>query len=59
MNDVTFRLDLPPQLRIHPVFHSSLLEPYQDSIIPDRITSPPPLIELEDGIEYEVAAIRD
>ena len=28
INDVTFRLDLPSQLRIHPVFHSSLLEPY-------------------------------
>ena len=28
INDVTFRLDLPSQLRIHPIFHSSLLEPY-------------------------------
>ena len=48
---------LPPQLRIHPVFHSSLLEPYHESTIPGRITQPPPPIELEDGPEYEVAAI--
>ena len=49
INDVTFRLDLPPQLWIHPVFHSSLLEPYQDSTIANRITPPTPPIELEDG----------
>ena len=59
INDVAFRLDLPPQLRIHPVFHSSLLEPYQDSTIPGRIKQPPPPIELEDGPEYEVVAILD
>ena len=58
-NDVAFRLNLPPQLRIHPVFHSSLLEPYQDSTIPGRIKQPPPPIELEDGPEYEVVAILD
>ena len=57
INDVAFRLDLPPQLRIHPVFHSSLLEPYHE--IPGRITQPPPPIELEDGPEYEVVAILD
>ena len=57
INDVTFCLDLPPQLRIHPVFHSSLLEPYQDSTVPGRIKPPPPPIELEGGLEYEVAAI--
>ena len=33
------------------------LEPYQDNIIPDRITPPPPPIELEDGLEYEVVVI--
>ena len=27
INDVTFHLDLPPQLQIHLVFHCSLLEP--------------------------------
>jgi hypothetical protein len=59
INDVTFHLDLPPQLRIHLVFHSSLLEPYQDNTIPGSIIQPPPPIELEDGPEYEVAAILD
>ena len=54
INDVAFRLELPPQLRIHPVFHSSLLEPYHESTIPGRITQPPSPIELEDGPEYEV-----
>ena len=57
--DVTFRLYLPPQLWIHPVFHSSLLKPYQDSTIPPRITPLPPPIELEDGPEYEVTTILD
>ena len=41
------------------VFHSSLLEPYQDSTIPGHIKAPPPPIELEDGPEYEVATILD
>ena len=56
-NDVTFRLALgPPQLRI---LHSSLLEPYRGTTIPDCITPPPPSIKLEDGPEYEVAIILD
>ena len=59
INDVTFRLDLPPQLWIHPVLHSSLLEAYQDNIIPNHVTPPPPPIELEDEPEYEVATILD
>ena len=59
INDVAFRLDLPPQLRIHSVFHSSLHEPYQESTIPGRITQPPPPIKLEDGPEYKVAVILD
>ena len=59
INDVAFLLYIPPQLRIHPVFHSSLLEPYQESTIPGRITQPPPKIELEDGPECEVATILD
>ena len=41
-NDVTFCLNLPPQLWKHLVFHSFLLEPYQDNIIPGHIKPPPP-----------------
>ena len=41
------------------MFHSSLFEPYQENTIPGRIIQPPPPIELEDGPEYEVAAILD
>ena len=59
INDVAFHLELPLQLQIHPVFDSSLLEPYQESTISGRITQPPPPIELEDRPEYEVATILD
>ena len=41
------------------MFHSSLLEPYQDSTIPGHIKQPSPPIELEDRPEYEVVVILD
>ena len=34
INDVTFRLDLPPHMHLHPIFHVSLLESYTTSSIP-------------------------
>ena len=59
INDVTFRLDLPPHMHLHPVFHVSPLEPYTTSSITGRLTSPPPPVEVSDGTEYEVVAILD
>ena len=51
INDVTFLLDLPPHMHLHPVFHVLLLEPYTTSSIPGRLTSPPPPIKVSDGSE--------
>ena len=59
INDVGFRLDLPPHMRLHPVFHVSLSEPYTISSIWSHVTSPPPPVKVSDGSEYEVAAILD
>ena len=59
INDVAFRLDLPTHMRLHPIFHCSLLEPCATSTIPHRVVPPPPVVQLADGPEYEVAAILD
>ena len=59
INDVAFRLDLPSHMRIHPVFHVSLLEPWVPSSIPGRVVPPQPPLELVDGPEFEVEAILD
>ena len=44
-----------PGWHIHPVFHVSLLEPFKSD---GRIQPPPPPIELEGALEYEVEAIN-
>ena len=46
---VAYRLDLPQNMRIHPVFHVQLLKAYKSS---DREQPPPLPIELEDGFEW-------
>jgi hypothetical protein len=62
VSPVAYKLELPPDLRIHPVFHVSLLRPYQ---APTKIehrtlnTPPPPAITIEDHQEYEVEQILD
>ena len=54
VGQVAYRLDLPVSLKIHPVFHVSLVQPYRSD---GRVQPPPPPIELEDGLEYEVERI--
>jgi hypothetical protein len=46
-------------MRIHLVFHVSLLEPYHASTILGRICDPPPPIEVDGKQEYEVEDILD
>jgi len=59
INPVAFRLDLPPSMKIHDVFHVSLLEPYSPNTIPGRQQDPPPPVIVEDETEYEVNKILD
>jgi hypothetical protein len=53
-----YRLDLPNTLKIHDVFHVSLLEPFYESGIEGR--SPPIVSEIVDGgVEFHVEEILD
>lgn len=56
---LAFRLDLPPSMKIHPVFHVSLLERHNANTIPGRLQPPPAPVIIDDEPEYEVAEILD
>src|SRR6267142_4992434 len=58
VSPVAYRLELPIQWNIHPVFHASLLTPYieTDSHGPNFSQPPPDLIKGEN--EYKVETIR-
>ena len=57
INDVAFRHGLPPHMQLHSIFHVFLLEPYTTSSISGCLTTSPPLVEILEGMEFEVAAI--
>ena len=59
LSPVTYRLTLPEQWKIHPVFHVDLLTPYKETTFHGaNYTRPPP--DLVDGEEeYEVEKILD
>ncbi len=46
-------------MKIHPMFHVSLLEPYHVFTIPRKIHDPPPPIEVNGEYAYEVEDILD
>ena len=54
INPVAYRLDLPPSVRIHDVFHVSLLRPYLDN---GRTPLPPPPEIVDGALEFEVESI--
>ena len=53
----SFRLDLPPSMHIHPVFHVSLLEPHVANTFPDRVETIPPPLHVGSFPEFEVHEI--
>jgi hypothetical protein len=54
---MTFQLKLLDSMKVHPMFHVSLLEPYYVSTILGRTHEPPPPIIVDDEQEYKVEEI--
>ena len=52
---VAFRLQLPDTMRIHPVFHTSLIKPFKPR--PGDPAVHPPVLVVNDNEEYEVEAL--
>ncbi|KAH7422533.1 hypothetical protein KP509_12G013000 [Ceratopteris richardii] len=59
INPVTFKLHLPSTMKIHPVFHVSMLEPYKISPLRGERPSPSPPMEIDDHEEFEVEHVLD
>src|SRR3984957_696685 len=59
MSPVTYRLELPTQWSIHPVFHIDLLTPYRETPTHGPNYSRPPPDLVDNAEEYEVEKILD
>ncbi|XP_073465040.1 uncharacterized protein [Aquarana catesbeiana] len=59
INEVAFELELPDSLRIHPVFHVSLLKPSVSNPFPERNLNPPDPVIVDGAEEFEIEAILD
>jgi hypothetical protein len=44
---------------VHPIYHVSMLEPAVPNAIPNRVQSPPPPVNVEGEIRYEIAEVAN
>jgi len=58
ISEVSFRLELPKTMKIHPVVHVSCLEPYFEDRF-NRNQPPPPPVIVNNEEEYEVEELLD
>jgi len=59
LSEVTYHLELPPTMKIHPVFHVSLLHPANKDSNPNRQQPPPPPVIVDNEEEFQVNQILD
>ncbi len=59
LSTVTYELKLPPQWKIHPVFHANLLTPYKETVLHGTNYTRPPLDPIVGEAKYKVEQILD
>ena len=60
VGSLSFTLRLPDSMRVvHPVFHVSQLEPAIPNTIPNWTQPPPPPVEVDGKLEFEISEILD
>lgn len=57
LSPLNYELKLPASMKVHPVFHVSLLTKYQPDTIPGRVQPPPEPVPVDGDIEYEVQEV--
>ncbi|KAH0613238.1 uncharacterized protein H6S33_009618 [Morchella sextelata] len=59
VNPYAYELELPRSMKVHPVFHVSLLSSAANDPLPGQQQLPPPPVEVEGQEEWEVESILD
>ena len=59
VGSLAYKLNLPPTMKIHPVFHISLLETAVDDPLPGQHIEPPPPVLVDSEEAWEVEEILD